>query len=151
MRFHPDIIVTGADSSRVLIAVEAKTDEREFRVVAEDIRKYLSSMSCPLGLLVFPERLWLYQNTFSGTDESSIEERGPYRTPQAVWRFGGIDHNKNPRQFEAAVQVWLEELAERQEMVDASPELQSAFEAYVLPSLTSGVIRAAGPRAASPV
>jgi hypothetical protein len=150
MAFHPDIVVTGPDSSRVLIAVEARTNEREFRSLAEDIRTYLLRMSCPLGLLVFPDKLWLYRNTYSGADESSIEELGPYRMPPAVLRFRGIDCAIEPRQFEASVQHWLQELADRQEFLHVSPELQAALEAYVLPSLASGEIRAAGPRTASP-
>lgn len=149
MPFHPDIVVTAPDSARVLIAVEAKTNENQFRRLANDIRDYLLRMSCPVGLMVFPKTIWLYLNTYTGPDRTTIQELGPYHLRRATWDSAGINYDEQPHYFEAQVQSWLEEISDKQSVPGAPPEMQTAFEAYVLPNLSFGVIRAAGPRSAS--
>jgi hypothetical protein len=146
MPFVPDIVVTGPDTPRVLVAVEAKADEAQFQRVAREIRQYLFRMSSPVGLVVFPERLWVFHNTYTGTDESAIEQLGPYDLPNILWENAGVGPQVKGRQFEAAVQAWLEHLAKTHDINNASPDLHSALETYVFPALNLGIVRAAGPR-----
>ena len=149
MAFVPDIVVTGADSPRVLVAVEAKTDEAQFDRFATEISQYLWRMSSPVGLLIFPKHLWVFYNTYSGVDEKAIKQLGPYELPQIVWRDAGVSPPVEGRQFEPLVQKLLEHLAATGDASNISKDLHSALEAHVFPALSSGVIRAAGPRSAS--
>jgi hypothetical protein len=146
MPFVPDIVVTGTDTPKVLVAVEAKTEETDFRRAATEVREYLFRMSSPVGLLVFPQRLWIFRNTYSGADEKAVEQLGPYELPDAVWKNAGVDPQSKGYHFEASVQALLEHLAATHEIQNASPQLVSALETYVLPSLSFGIVRAAGPR-----
>jgi hypothetical protein len=148
MAFVPDIVVTGPDTPHVLVAVEAKTEagEAQFQRVAREIRQYLFRMSSPVGLVVFPERLWVFHNTYAGTDESAIEQLGPYDLPNILWENAGVAPQVKGLQFEAAVQTWLEHLAKTHNIENASPDLNSALETYLFPALNLGIVRAAGPR-----
>jgi hypothetical protein len=151
MPFNPDIVVTGNDSHEVLLAVEAKTSERDFRTLAKDIRDYLLRMSCPTGLIVLPQKLYLYRNRYSGFGEDSVEEIGPFHLKDPLWRPKTWFYQR-PRwgdSFEKRVQSWLATIARKGTINDASPELESAFETYLLPALTLGTIRAGGPRSMS--
>jgi hypothetical protein len=149
MPFVPDIVVTGADSPRVLVAVEAKTDETQFDRFAREISQYLWRMSSPVGLLIFPEHLWVFYNTYSGVDEKAIKQLGPYELPQIVWRDAGVSPRVEGQRFEPLVQKLLEHLAATQDASSISKDLHSALETHVFPALNSGVIRAAGPRSLS--
>jgi hypothetical protein len=146
MPFVPDIVVTGPDSPRILVAVEAKTDETQFEDAAKQIRYYLSRMSRPLGLIVFPARVWVFRNTYSGLDESAVQQLGPFELPKDLWEPTSYSPGSSEARFEEAVQDWLERLATAHDTGKNSSEFQSILEQWVLPSLTSGVVRAAGPR-----
>ena len=84
MPFHPDIIVTGKDSPEVLLAIEARTNENEGTHLVSSMKNYLLRMSCPFGLLVFPKRIWMYRNTFSGGTDEAVREIGrfPFALPR---------------------------------------------------------------------
>lgn len=149
MAFVPDIVVTGAESPRVLVAVEAKTDEPQFDRFAGEISQYLWRMSSPVGLLIFPKHLWVFYNTYSGVDEKAIKQLGPYELPQVVWRDAGVSPPVEGQRFEPLVQKLLEHLAATRDASNISKELHSALETHVFPALNSGVVRAAGPRSVS--
>ena len=147
--FVPDIVVTGAESPRVLLAVEAKTDETQFDRFASEISQYLWGMSSPVGLLIFPKHLWVFYNTYSGVDEKAIKRLGPYELPQIVWLDAGVSPPVEGQRFEPLAQKLLEHLAATGNAGHISKDLHSALEAHVFPALNSGVIRAAGPRLVS--
>jgi hypothetical protein len=144
--FVPDILVTSSETPGVLVAVEARTNEAEFRRIADEIRQYLFRMSSPVGLIVFPDRLWVFHNKYSGTDDSTIEQLGPYELSRNVWKNAGVAPNTRPELFEASVQVWLEHLAATHDLKDIAPDLGAVLERHVFPALSLGVVRAAGPR-----
>jgi hypothetical protein len=149
MPFVPDIVVTGAESPRVLVAVEAKTDETQFDRFAGEISQYLWRMSSPVGLLIFPKHLWVFYNSYSGVDEKAIKQLGPYDLPAVVWQDAGVSPPVEGQRFEPLVQKLLEHLAATGDASKISQDLRSALEAHVFPALNSGVIRAAGPRSVS--
>ncbi len=79
MASFPDIIVTSTDSPRVLIAVETKIAQKPTENSIQQLRHYMAKMSCPVGLLVLPEELYIFRNRYTGTDEKNIDEIGHYR------------------------------------------------------------------------
>lgn len=150
MASFPDIIVTSADSPRVLIAVEAKLEHKATESAIQQLRHYMIKMSCPVGLLVLPEELYMYRNRYTGTDEKTIDEIGHYRLGDAFQAFAQVSAEQSDKtkghMFENYVQHWLEHLTRNGEIEKLPAELKDALETHVVPALESGVVRAAGPR-----
>jgi hypothetical protein len=139
MAFQPDIIVTTPDG--ISLVVEVKVTVPNLQRTEEDLKQYMVGMQCPIGLLITPERLWLYRDSYTT------------RSPQSVQRVGEFDLTLLWRQpppsqgapFELFVQQWLEDLA-KQPIEELPIELREALREYVLPAVTSGEVRAAHPR-----
>jgi hypothetical protein len=149
MAFHPDIVVLGKDSPQVQLVVEARTSENEGAQLAQALKSYLSRMSCPFGLLIFPHSVWMYRNTFSSNAEEAVEETGRFPFTARTWTDRGANSGSND--FERSVQYWLEDVADRGELREGPPDMRAAFDSYIIPILTSGRIRAAGPRSTASI
>src|SRR5436305_3357344 len=149
MASYPDILVTSADSPQTLIAVEARLDRKALENAIPRLRHYMVKMSCPVGLLILPDELYIYRNRYTGTEENAIEQIGRYKV-EAFQQFVGIaaEHvsKARGRLFESYVQQWLEHLPKSDDIRRLAPDLKDALETYVVPALESGVVRAAGPR-----
>jgi hypothetical protein len=63
MSFQPDIIVTTVDG--ISLVAEAKLALPNFEHTEEDLKKYMVGMQCPVGLLITPDRMWLYRDSSS--------------------------------------------------------------------------------------
>jgi hypothetical protein len=139
MAFQPDIIITTPDG--IALVVEAKVTVPNLQRTEEDLKRYMVGMSCPIGLLITPERMWLYRDSYTT------------RSPQSIHRVGEFDLKPLWRQappsqaapFELFVQQWLEDL-NTQSTKELPIELREALREYVLPAVTSGEVRAAHPR-----
>jgi hypothetical protein len=139
MAFQPDIIITTPDG--IALVVEAKVTVPNLQRTEEDLKRYMVGMSCPIGLLITPERMWLYRDSYTT------------RSPQSIHRVGEFDLKPLWRQappsqaapFELFVQQWLEDL-NTQPTKELPIELREALREYVLPAVTSGEVRAAHPR-----
>jgi hypothetical protein len=59
MAFRPDIVVTGPDG--VMLVVEVKTSLPNLQHSEEQLKRYMIGMQCPTGVLVTPERMWVYR------------------------------------------------------------------------------------------
>jgi hypothetical protein len=148
MAFKPDIIVTGPDSSDIALVVEVKTSIRNLESSERQLKEFMTAMSCPVGLLVTPRRLWLYRNRYLGTSEDSIVRIGEFDVhdvlnfePSGVGRKSGF-------QFEQLVQAWLEGLSTEAGLRELSADLRRAAEWYIVPAISQGTIRAGHPRSA---
>ncbi len=150
MASFPDIIVTSTDSPRVLIAVETKIAQKPTENSIQQLRHYMAKMSCPVGLLVLPEELYIFRNRYTGTDEKNIDEIGHYRLGNIFQVFAkmSVEQSRGTKErlFERYVQDWLEQLPKGDEMERLPAELKDALETHVVPALENGVVRAAGPR-----
>lgn len=150
MASYPDILITASDSPRILVAVEARLDRQRLENAIQQLRHYMVQMSCPVGLLVLPDELYIYRNKYTGTDENAVERIGHYRLGSAFQRFdrvsAGHSLQAKGRLFESYVQHWLEHLPMSDEIERLPPDLKDALEIHVLPAIESGVVRAAGPR-----
>jgi hypothetical protein len=149
MASFPDIIVTSPDSPRVLIAIETKIAQKLSKDAVRQLQHYMVKMSCPLGLLVSPEELYIYRNRYTGSDENAIDEIGHYRLGNAFQGFVGRSPEQSPAKaylFESYVQRWLEHLPKSDEIERLPADLKEALETHIVPALESGIVRAAGPR-----
>lgn len=61
MAFEPAIIVTGHDPSEVALVVEVKTSSRALEDSERELKRYMAGVASPMGLLVTPERLFIYR------------------------------------------------------------------------------------------
>jgi hypothetical protein len=146
MPFSPDIIVTGEDSSRILLAAEVKLSSRSRKDGESQLKTYMLKMRCPIGLLVTPDVIEVFRDTYTAHSENSIEHVASLASPSA-WKV----FEKEPllaSRFEEAVRSWLEQIASSPSayLGEASREAREAFTDYVLPALTEGVVRSTGPR-----
>jgi hypothetical protein len=144
MPFSPDIVVTEPGSSHVLLIVEAKTNEAPAQTEAK-LKQYMWEMSCPVGLFASPRIIVLYRNRFTGYSNESVQKLGEFPSPPSWSVFEG--HKST--EFETRVQNWLEKLSKNAKTAEIPKETREALWEYVLPSLMSGEIHAAGPRLAT--
>jgi len=146
MGSYPDIIVTGTESPRVLLAVETKLDPRLSDEAAEELRAYLVRMSCPVGLLATPEELRIYRNHFTAPGPDTVEEVGRHNARGIFPGVGQLPVSDRGAAFEKLVQYWLEELAQGRLLNLLPADLRSTVVSYILPALENGTVRASGPR-----
>lgn len=137
--FQPDIIVTGSDG--VMLVVEVKVSVPNLEVTEEQLKRYMSGMQCPTGVLITPEHIWVYRDLYTA------------RTPQSIQRIGEFDtkglwQQSPPAEatlFEVFVQQWLERLAQEPAQ-ELPPNISGTFREYVVPAVMNGEVRAAHPR-----
>jgi hypothetical protein len=138
MPFEPDIVVTELGHHRVNLVVDVKTTMQDLSETERGLKEYMYLMKCPIGLLVTPDHMWLYQDRYTSLSPESIELVGRFNLT-SVWDY------PPPKQevgFESFVQHWLEELPARP--VDQLPkDLRNAVRDYILPEVYQGDVRAA--------
>jgi hypothetical protein len=145
MAFQPDIIVTDRDGSDIALVVEAKTTFRDLGRAEDQLKEYMTAMKCPVGILVSPERLWLYEDRYLDSSES-VKPVANFDVSN-VLRFqpSGSERNSGLL-FEEKVQSWLEGLRTEAGLRELPPDLRTAVRVYVDPAILNGSIRAAHPR-----
>ena len=144
MPAQADVIVSSPDSTEVRMVVEAKLRVVDIQIAENQIKRFMLLMRCPLGLLVLPDRIWIYRDRFTSDSEDSIEKLGDFDISRLV-NFGSAV--TDPISFENAVQAWLENLASNvSRKLPNDPQLQEIVDHYILPAVETGIVRAAGPR-----
>jgi hypothetical protein len=139
MAFRPDILITTPDGTTLV--VEAKVHLPNLRGTEDGLKRYMVGMQCPVGLLVTPDRMWLYRDSFSARSPESIERVGEFDV-KSLWRQAPPLEGAR---FETFVQEWLRGLT-RQRTDELPYEMAKALQEYVLPAVANGEIRAAHPR-----
>jgi hypothetical protein len=148
MPAQADIIVSSPDATEVKLVVEAKLKIPNLRETEHRLKAFMLRLSCPLGLLVTPQHLWVYLDRFTSYSEESVELLGEFEV-EGLIRFQSpvAEGSEAGHAFENAVQNWLESLSTtstQERMKD--PKLLNVVSHYILPAIETGVIRAAGPR-----
>lgn len=141
MAFQPDILVTSPDEPRVTLVIEAKVHLPNLDRTEAELKQYMVDMQCPIGMLVTPERIWLYRDTYTTQAPDSVQRIGEYNI-KSLWR------EPPPTEgilFEAFVQRRLEDLAKAPAQ-ELPSDLRDALREYILPAITTGNVRAAHPR-----
>src|SRR5262249_33207871 len=98
-------------------------------------------MQYPFGLLITPEKGWVYRDFYSSHSPASVKQVEEFDSTE-IWR------QIPPRQgleFEAFVQQWIENLAEFP-AESLPPHLKDIVQVYILPAIAVGEVRAAHPR-----
>src|SRR5260370_31162644 len=78
MAFHPDILVTSPEESRVAIVIEAKVHIPDLERTEQELKQYMVGMQCPVGLLITPEHLRLYRDFYTDRSARSVQRIGEY-------------------------------------------------------------------------
>ena len=135
-----DIIVRSPDSTSVKLIAEAKRTLPDVAPVEEQLKDAMLRLSCPVGLIVTPEKMWIYADQYISSDAASIERIGEFKVAR-LFPASVTQH------FESFVQQWLEDLprtATRNHVADE--KFWNALNKYVLPAIETGDVRAAAPR-----
>ena len=148
MPAQADIIVSSPDATEVRLVVEAKLRVPNLGATERELKKFMLQLGCPLGLLVSPQRLWVYLDRFTSNSEESVERLGEFNIEGLIkFRSSASEGPEAHFAFENAVQDWLEGLAATTTQDRGEdPKLLETISHYILPAVESGVIRAAGPR-----
>jgi len=139
MAFQPDILIT-TPSGRVMV-IEAKVSMNDLPRTEEALKRYMVAMQYPFGLLITPEKGWVYRDFYSGPSLESVRQVGEFDSSR-IWR------QNPPReglQFEAFVQQWIEDLGDFP-AESLPPQLKDIVLDYVLPAIAGGEVKAAHPR-----
>jgi len=142
-----DIIVSSPDSIGAQLIVETKLHLPDLQAAEGRLRNAMLQLSCPVGLIVTPERIRIYEDKFLSKTPESIERVGEFDAGQLL-QFKPTDNSQRTgRFFESYVQRWLEDLPRtaRSGRVPDKDLLQ-ALNKYVLPAVETGEVRAAAPR-----
>jgi hypothetical protein len=139
MAFEPDILINTTDG-RVMV-IEAKIALNDLPHTEEALKRYMVDMQYPFGLLVTPEKVRVYRDFYSSFSPASVKQVEEFDGTR-IWR------QNPPRQgleFEAFVQRWIENLVDFP-AESLPPKFKDIVQAYVLPAIAAGEVRAAHPR-----
>lgn len=146
MAFEPDIIVTGTESSELTLVAEARISLRDIERSKLQLKKFMVAMRCPVGLLVTPERLWLFRDRYLSSSEDSITQVAEFDV-KSVLNFEPVRAGHTEAlAFEQRVQSWLEGLATETGLRELPSELKRDAQLYIVPAISQGTIRAGHPR-----
>jgi hypothetical protein len=146
MAFEPDIIVTGAESSEIALVAEVKTNLRDIESSKLQLKKYMAAMRCPVGLLVTPDRLWLFRDRYLSSSEDSITEVAEFDVKRVLNFEPARTGRADSFAFEQLVQSWLEGLATESGLRELPSELRPAAQLHIVPAISQGTVRAGHPR-----
>ncbi len=139
MAFQPDILISTPDG-RVMV-IEAKVTMNDLPRTEEALKRYMVGMQYPFGLLITPEKGWVYRDSYASLSPASVKQVEEFDSTR-IWR------QNPPRQgleFEAFVQQWIEDLADFP-TESLPPQLKDIVQGYVLPAIAGGEVKAAHPR-----
>jgi len=142
-----DIIVTGADATEVRLIVEAKLAVRDITSAEQNLKRAMMQMSSPVGLLVSPERIWVYSDQYVSQTPESVVQVGNFDISHLIHFQPGSVSPDEVYRFESAVQHWLEDLLRiAPEIRRTNDTFWNVLNTYVLPAVEAGQVRAAAPR-----
>jgi hypothetical protein len=152
MPFDPDILVASRDGTRIALVVEVKLAIRDLAATERQLKLYMVRNRCSTGMLVTPETVRIYRDTFTSYDEGSVERVGEFPAAGILDADAASSLRSIPEpqrrmlQMEDAVQAWLEGLTGESAVAALPDRLREAVEEHVVPALEQGEVRAAGPR-----
>ena len=153
MSLAPDILVTSRDGTSRSLVVEVKLSTHDLQTSEQQLKVHMVRYGCPTGMLVTPDAVRIYRDTFTSYEEGSVELVGAFSMASVFEAdvASTIRATEEPTmrafQLEDAVQRWLEGLTNPSNLAALAPDLREAVEDHVVPALEQGEVRAAGPRA----
>jgi hypothetical protein len=141
MPFEPDIVVIEGSPAAFLLAVAVRSRAEDVSATEAQLKRYMSGMGCPTGLLVTPAGMRIYRDSFVSHSPDSIGQVGS-DLPLPPELITG-SQSARPSEFESAVQDWLEELKHRF-WRQHEPEMAPLLRAHIIPALAGPTIILAG-------
>ena len=138
--------MTAAEGSEIALVAEAKTNLRDIEASKLQLKKFMAAMRCPVGLLVRPERLWLFRDQYLSSSEDSITQVAEFDVRSVLDFEQTCTSRMDAQAFEQLVQSWLEGLATESGLRELPTELRSTAQLYIVPAVTKGAVRARHPR-----
>lgn len=139
MAFQPDILIATPDG-RVMV-IEAKVTLNDLPPTEQALKQYMVGMQYPFGLLITPEKGWVYRDLYSSLSPESVKQVGEFDSSR-MWR---TDPPRHALEFETFVQQWFEDL-DNFPTESLPPQLKDIVQGYILPAIANGEVRAAHPR-----
>jgi hypothetical protein len=68
-----DIIVTSPDSTEIRLIAEAKLSLPDITSAEKDLKLAMLRMASPVGLLVTPEKMWVYVDRYVSQSPESVD------------------------------------------------------------------------------
>ncbi|MGB0562589.1 MAG: hypothetical protein ACPGVO_12430, partial [Spirulinaceae cyanobacterium] len=142
----PDIIVVSPDGE-YWIVVEVKLNDSSHQRAIEQLKHYMASVGCALGLVITGERISLLRDSFEKFHGESITVAKKAILPESLLPPVNESWLGN-KEFEFAlrVQLWLETLGRTSSLESLPEDLQELFGEPIISLIRFGEIRAAGPR-----
>ena len=128
------------------MVVEVKTDLRDLDSSERQLKRFMSTMSCPVGLLVTPWILRLYHDQYTSLSEDSIAQVGEFGVGNILHFEPAGKGRQNEFDLERVVQSWLESLATESGLRELPADLRRAALFYIVPAISQGSVRAGHPR-----
>ena len=117
------IIVTGPDASDVALVVEVKLSSQKPDDSERQLKANMASLRSPVGLLVTPHRIRLYQDRYLPSVEDSIAEVGDFDVNDILCFRPTQNPQADSLDFERNVQSWLEGLSSESGLRGLPPEI----------------------------
>lgn len=142
-----DIIVTSPDTADVRLVAETRLSLPDMSSAETILKTAMVRMSSPVGILITPDRMWVYLDRYLSQTPDSVDRVGEFDVSKLL-HFRPVSASRDEeRHFEAVVQQWLEDLPR---LVERAPRkddhLWSVVNTYIIPAVETGEIRAAAPR-----
>jgi hypothetical protein len=120
----------------VALVAEIKESVADLETAEKELRKYMVSRQCPVGMIVTPEHTWVYHDTFADTPGESIARVGEFITSELL-RVRSAPRDE--RALQRAVQAWLEQVASGWlHALPASLEMREPLLAHLVPAVIDG-------------
>jgi predicted type IV restriction endonuclease len=143
---QPDIVVISPDGEYLMI-VEVKFKGVEEQNAIKQLRRYMASIGCSLGLVVSGEHITLLRDSFEKSGGESIDVVGEARLPDSLLPPADRQwQGERALEFESRVQRWLEKLKLTSSIENLPDDLRKLFGEPIISLLRLGEVRAAGPR-----
>ena len=141
MDFRPDIFVVDPELWRNFLVVKATTSDAEPPRGVAQLKSYMNSNGCRVGLLVTPKRFRIFRHSFNSDSADAVTEIANFPTDLVIEIPPG---ELRESAFEDLVQGWLERLQAWQ--VRLPSEVRRPIEENIVAYLYPAEIRAAHPR-----
>jgi hypothetical protein len=146
MAFDPGIIVTDPETSEIAMVAQVKSGLRDLDSSEWQLKRFMSAMRCPVGLLVTPRFLRLYYDQHTSLSEDSIALVGEFDVGNILHFEPAGKGRQDEYDLERVVQSWLESLATESGLRELPAGLRRAALFYIVPALSQGSVRAGHPR-----
>lgn len=127
------------DVPDVLLVAEVKRSIPDRESAEGSLRRYMLDRRCSLGLLVTPEKTWIYRDTYADFTPSSVQLVGEYPTNELL-DVDAAPHDEAALQ--SAVREWLDRLALGwPSALPRTPATRAPVLQYLVPEVTEGRVQ----------